>query len=217
MGYSPESRATVRNAIKSLEEAGHISVQRRTDPCNPKRNLPNRYRVHYNPVLEWPHHETRRGVGPIDTQGGTSQPLGVGPDSTTNQEYNQEHNQEHTYTRDSSESTGPSSKTNDPISKEFARSPDRKELRKYVQELGRAKAAKDYTRYDSLLTAFHMKLAQSFNRDPDMEAWGLEDGWDNIPAQCSKPYDAGTWLNKYLNAWANDDGPLTWTPKQAQA
>ena len=134
MGYSAESRKSVRKIVCSLEDQGLIKVIRRPNPYIDGLNMVNEYIVYPDLGIEWSHFANRevgsgdphpgipepppldfpfQGVGSTDPHLGSGdphpgipEPPRVGSGDPTNQEKNQEKNQETDlcYTVDSLES-----------------------------------------------------------------------------------------------------------------
>jgi DNA-binding MarR family transcriptional regulator len=80
--YAGISRDSVKRALKGLHDKGWISVTKRTDPDNPKRNYSNLYTLTDGQPAGAESTQQGEGVGAESTQGGGTQHLGVGAEST---------------------------------------------------------------------------------------------------------------------------------------
>lgn len=219
------SRGTVRTSIDDLVARGFISKKPRYETTSDghRRQTSHIYTVHLDVIAAGGRSTIDRGVG---------QPLTGGRSTIDHQEQGTEQgslNKEDGYTIDPDGSTEESytidpdgstalsaGERTDPISPAFHRSHDRKHLLQGVQVIAQNRADDDYKKLEHNLDQFLIALNTFFDR-ADENIWGADYGWEQIPSKCTSAYEAGKWLNTFLNSWQNDEGLLEWTPYDWEA
>jgi len=217
------SRTTVRSALNELTARGYVSMKARFQPTDDgrRRQTSHMYTIHMDVIASEGGSTIDRGVGQSLTGGRSTidhQEQGTEPVSL---------NQEESDTADAGASTQSSStidpdgstlspgEKNDPISPAFHRSQDRKHLLQGVQVIAQNRADDDYEKLEHNTEKFLYALNTFFGRD-DEHIFGADYGWENIPKKCVDAWEAGKWLNTYLNAWQQEE-PLDWTPYNWEA
>lgn len=206
------SREGVRLALRSLEEKGFIILTAKGGYRGKQKmadvyslSLPTQLAEDANSVgmdlpTQWPPSDPSHQIHTSDPSS-TDDPGGSSQMSSTTDP-------------DGSVQT-PGAK-HDPISPAFHHSQDRKFLLQAVKVIAQNRTEGDYEKLEINLDHLLLALNTFFDRD-DEYLWGADYGWEDIPKKCTDPYEAGKWLNTYLNAWQNEEGPLDWTPYNWEA
>lgn len=212
------TRSTVKRCLKSLREMGYLKIDAPGGNIDGK-NLATRYRLTLpsegGPSVN-PRGATSEPPGGHErTPGGsTSEPLSdpsSDPESDPLDTGDAGASTQSSYTIDPGGSTLSAGERNDPISPAFHHSQDRKFLLRGVQAIAQNRTDGDHEKLEHNLDTFLLALNTFFGRD-DEYLWGSDYGWEDIPKKCINGYEAGKWLNTYLNAWQAEEGLLEWTP-----
>lgn len=205
------SRSTVKRCLRSLRAEGYLTVDAKGGNVDGK-NMATRYRL-----------TLPQGGGVTHDPPGVHErsPGGVTHDPLSDP--SPDHESDPPDTGDSGESTQSSytvdpdgsaltiGERNDPISPAFHHSQDRRFLLRGVQAIAQNRTDGDEEKLGQNLDNLLLALNTFFGRS-DEYLWGSDYGWEDIPKKCVDPYEAGKWLNTYLNSWQQEEGDLEWTP-----
>lgn len=151
--------------------------------------------------------------GPLSDPSSDPEP---GPESDPRDTGDSAESTQSSYTIDPDGSTLSPGERNDPISPAFHHSQDRKFLLQAVKVIAQNRAEGNHENLEINLDHLLLALNTFFDRG-DEYLWGSDYGWEDIPKKCVDAYEAGKWLNTYLNAWQAEEGPLEWTPYNWEA
>lgn len=193
-----KSRDTVDRYIRELQAVGALVVHTR------HRDDGSNYTNLYTVIKAIPQNE---GAASVRLGEGTGAAVNTTHKNTTHSVPPSTDVEDVSPARSASGTHNPS---NDPISATFARSKQRRALVDAVVHLAHCKTEPDNPdAAEAAIDTLYYLLVETFGDDDGIGHLIYDRDW-TPPRKAVSRLEAGTWLNKLLNTWQEDVGPLTW-------